>query len=118
VCLEVIEDGRVLAVHADLGALPPGAGEELLRGLLLSNAPEHIEDGAVAGIDPVSGSVLLFRRFEDATGISLEGLLGQLQGFADLAQRKGPLLLAGPPAGDTDDWDDATPPWLEGALRA
>jgi hypothetical protein len=89
ICLELIDDGRVLVAHADLGALDLASDEadERLFEMLVANAPQYIEADAVTAIDSVTGGRMLFRRFEDDS-IGYGELADELRQFAEAARRK------------------------------
>jgi hypothetical protein len=115
ICVEIIDDGATLAAHADLGAvdLSNEDAAETLERLLAANAPQYIEAGAAAAIDSVSGSAVLFRRFEDAT-LADEALAEELRQFAEAVKLKQDELRS---TRSEATFEDAAPPSFPNAIR-
>lgn len=115
ICVELIDGGAALVAHADLGALhlAPDGGSETLERLLAANAPQYVEAGAVAAIDSVTGSCLLFRRFEDAE-MADDVLAEELRQFAEAVKFKQAELRN---AGDDAGTADADTPFSANSIR-
>lgn len=112
---EIIDGGATLAAHADLGAMNLGADDagEMLESLLAANAPQYIEAGAAAAIDPVSGSAMLFRRFEDAS-IADFTLAEELRQFAEAVKNRRERSNSDH---DAATLGDAFPPYAPNTIR-
>jgi hypothetical protein len=89
IVIEPLEGATAVALHTDLGMAERDANEDepFFANLLSANAPARGVDAPAFAVDPVSGSLVLFKRFQDARSLDYEEFVAHLHAFADAAKR-------------------------------
>ncbi|MDO9437434.1 type III secretion system chaperone [Hydrogenophaga sp.] len=106
VVAELLDDGRALAMTVDLQHKPDPSE---LEAFLAANRVQNAQDAGIYAFSPVEGTLLFFRRLEDAGQYTYEEWIGELQAFersAKAALQAVPHALEGEAPSPQDDGAD------------